>query len=239
MTSFLLIESIRFLCLRDSLRVAMSLQKVWSSYKKRLNKKNSGTDHKTIIFLETSKKCFFEDSKTLNLRWTILIVWKSTEFKHIRDEKTSADAIIFLVTEKDIRDLGSIQKPKTFIVIGIAGTYELGDIAQDLKVFQTKFEDTDAKVHSGFYGQFIALKPRVESVLETILKDTFVDEILITGHSLGGAVSAMFGASLPSKFESQNFRVVTFGCPKPGNSKFRELFQQRFQVFLCPFFYFQ
>ena len=162
-------------------------------------------------------------------------VRKFTEFQHIRDEDTSADAIIFLVTEKDIRALGSNQKPKTFIGIGIAGTYEFGDILQDLKVCQTKFEDTDAKVHSGFYGQFKALKTRVESILQIILKDNSVDEILITGHSLGGAVSAMFGASLPSKFKGQNFRVVTFGCPKPGNSKFQEIFQKRFYSLLFIF----
>ena len=101
-----------------------------------------------------------------------------------------------------------------------------------MKVSQSKFEDTDAKVHTGFYEQFIALKPTIEAILEDILKDNSVDEILITGHSLGGAVSSMFGASLPTKFEGQNFRVVTFGCPKPGNSKFRELFQKRFHVLL-------
>ena len=145
------------------------------------------------------------------------IVRKFTEVQHIRDDDTSADAIIFLVTEKDICALGSNQKPKTFIVIGIAGTYEFGDIVQDLKVSQSKFEDTDAKVHTGFYEQFIALKPTIEAILEDILKDNAVDEILITGHSLGGAVSSMFGASLPSKFRGKNFRVVTFGCPKPGN----------------------
>ncbi|CAG5091232.1 Oidioi.mRNA.OKI2018_I69.PAR.g12926.t1.cds [Oikopleura dioica] len=117
--------------------------------------------------------------------------FENIKFKHIRDDDTSADAIIFLATEKDIRDLGSNQKPKTFIVIGVAGTYELGDVAQDLKVFQTNFEDTDAKVHSGFYAQFKALKVRVESILQIILKDNSVDEIIITGHSLGGAVSAM------------------------------------------------
>jgi hypothetical protein len=42
----------------------------------------------------------------------------------------------------------------------------------------------------------------------------------------------VFGAYLAAKFEDQDFRVITFGCPKPGNSDFMKLFQERFVLIL-------
>ena len=151
--------------------------------------------------------------------------------KVCRDEKSGGDSIVFLITEKVNPDRPE-EKPKTIIVIAISGTHGFRDIVTDLNVFKKKFEDTDAKVHGGFYTQFLGLKPMIEKRVKLILKNTTVDEILITGHSLGGAVAAMFGAYLEAKFEDQDFRVITFGCPKPGNSDFMKLFQKRFVLIL-------
>ncbi|CAG5076455.1 Oidioi.mRNA.OKI2018_I69.PAR.g8464.t1.cds [Oikopleura dioica] len=134
--------------------------------------------------------------------------------------------MVFLMNERGIPDRPN-EKRKTYLVISIAGTHGFRDIVQDLNIFKRKFEDTEARVHAGFYNQFLALKPKIRNRVELVLNETSVDEILITGHSLGGAVAAMFGAYLAVEFEDQNFRVITFGCPKPGNSDFRELFQQR------------
>ena len=56
-----------------------------------------------------------------------------------------------------------------------------------------------------------------------------VDEILICGHSLGGAVACLVGASLAPKYEKENLRVVTVASPKIGNQAFQDLFKLRFE----------
>ena len=99
-----------------------------------------------------------------------------------------------------------------------------------MKIFQEKFEDTDAKVHNGFYEQFVALRPAVEAFISKSVAETSVEDILITGHSLGGAVASLLAASLAPNFENHAIRVVTFGSPKPGNLRFQKLFQYRLGI---------
>ncbi|CAG5076439.1 Oidioi.mRNA.OKI2018_I69.PAR.g8461.t1.cds [Oikopleura dioica] len=181
--------------------------------KKEIRKEKPEDRGKDDIFLQKEIKTVFKRFECI-------------KYKFFRDEKSSGDAMVFLLNERGIPDRPN-EKRKTYLVISIAGTHSFRDIIQDLNIFKRKFEDTEARVHAGFYNQFLALKPKIRNRVEVILNETLVDEILITGHSLGGAVAAMFGAYLAAEFENQNFRVVTFGCPKPGNSDFRELFQQR------------
>ena len=113
-------------------------------------------------------------------------------------------------------------------VVVVRGTnFELPDFLQNAKVFQVNFEDTSAEVHGGFYDQFLALKPAVEAFVKESVRENTVEEILFVGHSLGGAVAALLGASLAPQFEDESIRVVTFACPKIGNAEFQNLFQER------------
>ena len=123
---------------------------------------------------------------------------------------------------------------KSYAIVTINGTTELGDVWQDLKMNQVDFEETGAQVHSGFYECFLALKPKVENFLDRTLKvadsEKQVDEILFVGHSLGGAIASLMGMSLAPKYEKEtlNFRVVSVGAPKIGNQALQNLFKQRF-----------
>ena len=41
-------------------------------------------------------------------------------------------------------------------------------------------------------------------------------ELFVTGHSLGAALSVLFGIRLAHKYPERNVQVINFGCPKVG-----------------------
>ena len=76
--------------------------------------------------------------------------------------------------------------------------------------------------------QYEGLKESALSFIDNALKkESNIDEILITGHSLGGAIAAMLGVLISEKYHERTTRVVTFGSPTPGNIEFQRLFKSR------------
>ncbi|CAG5110591.1 Oidioi.mRNA.OKI2018_I69.chr2.g4976.t1.cds [Oikopleura dioica] len=145
------------------------------------------------------------------------------DFEAIRDDRTGSDAILIFAKDKPVDNV----EGKTYAIVTVCGTFELQDVWQDIKISQVQFEETEARAHSGFYECFQALKPGVESFLDKTVAEKTVDEILIVGHSLGGAVASLLGASLAPKYEGENFRVVSVGAPKIGNKALQDLFKER------------
>ncbi len=76
--------------------------------------------------------------------------------------------------------------------------------------------------------QYEGLKQNALSYIDnTLKKENNIDEILITGHSLGGAVAALLGVLVSERYSESVTRVVTFGSPTPGNIEFQRLFNSR------------
>ena len=85
-------------------------------------------------------------------------------------------------------------------------------------------------VHSGFLSQYLAIKDELFSKTSAFISKYNPAKILITGHSLGGALASLcavdFSQSLDSD-QSKKIRCVTFGAPKPGDSKFCSVFRKK------------
>ena len=75
--------------------------------------------------------------------------------------------------------------------------------------------------------QYLALKTPVLTFVKESIANIKIDEIIVTGHSLGGAVAAMLGVLLSQEVTDVLTRVVTFGSPTPGDAKFQCLFNSR------------
>jgi len=73
----------------------------------------------------------------------------------------------------------------------------------------------------------MGLKEQVSRFIENIKAEKGVDEILLTGHSLGGSVAALFGCYLGRIYQEVKINVESFGSPRPGNENFKNLFQTR------------
>eukprot|EP01060_Flectonema_neradi_P004916 TRINITY_DN1324_c0_g1_i1.p1 TRINITY_DN1324_c0_g1~~TRINITY_DN1324_c0_g1_i1.p1 ORF type:complete len:1165 (+),score=227.60 TRINITY_DN1324_c0_g1_i1:42-3536(+) len=81
-------------------------------------------------------------------------------------------------------------------------------------------------VHKGFLSVWKSVRDLVFNVVEKYKNDTDTT-IIVTGHSLGGAMATLASYSLAKHFQEISFQLWTYGCPYVGNSSFAQLHVQR------------
>ncbi|RXJ68261.1 lipase [Halarcobacter ebronensis] len=86
----------------------------------------------------------------------------------------------------------------------------IADIKSDLKAKQTKCE-LGGKIHTGFKEAFELVQKEIQDYIDENLKDK---PLLITGHSLGGALATVATKSL--KYD-KIAACYTFGSPRVGD----------------------
>ncbi|CAI9118737.1 OLC1v1020342C3 [Oldenlandia corymbosa var. corymbosa] len=118
-------------------------------------------------------------------------------------------------------------------VIAFRGTQEksLQNWVEDLywKQLDIDYPGIDnAMVHHGFYTAYhnTTLRPGILSALERG-KELFGDlKIMVTGHSMGGAMAAFCALDLVVNTGAKDVQVVTFGQPRIGNAAFASYYSQ-------------
>jgi predicted lipase len=83
-------------------------------------------------------------------------------------------------------------------------------------------------VHSGFHRQLTTNDVHEELIknIKDILKENPDYSIYITGHSLGGALSTLFGYILSREIEN-NIVVVSYASPRVGNYSWKQSFESK------------
>jgi len=126
------------------------------------------------------------------------------------------------------------------------------NILQDLDFRQThmSFESLNScktlqgdaelpRVHCGFHNALSSIYPQIIAAIRQFLKDDVQNKIcreriIVTGHSLGGAMAKLFTFSLIEHEKNlqldykENFQVacVTFGEPQPGDQTFADCLER-------------
>ncbi|HEY0984196.1 lipase family protein [Schlesneria sp.] len=107
-----------------------------------------------------------------------------------------------------------------FALVSFRGTESRGDWLRNINV-PGRTRDYGV-VHRGFLGAFQAVESRLRSALSEIGDR----KLIVTGHSLGGALATVIAAEwqafLPAAW------VVTFGQPAAGSGSFRMFFVQHY-----------
>jgi len=86
--------------------------------------------------------------------------------------------------------------------------------------------NTDVRFHQGFMTAYLAVRERLLEALSTFTGQ----EVVITGHSLGGALATIAALDLQYNFGQANdlrFIVNTFGAPRVGNLAQVESYNRR------------
>ena len=123
-------------------------------------------------------------------------------------------------------NIGSFSRVFVFqdrIYVQFLGTqFSLKDLLVDMFFFKKKLYNK-VKVHAGFWSA-------VESIFYKLSKYLFIDldginkEIIVFGHSMGGAMAKEFTRSI--KDYILNIKVITFGTPRTGNKYYAEEFDK-------------
>ncbi|KAL1209084.1 Triacylglycerol lipase OBL1 [Cardamine amara subsp. amara] len=121
-----------------------------------------------------------------------------------------------------------VAKDLNAIIIAFRGTQEhsIQNWVSDLfwKQLDLNYPDMpDAMVHHGFYSAYhnTTVRPAVLDAVKRAKKFHGANlNIMVTGHSMGGAMASFCGLDLVVNEGEENVQVMTFGQPRIGNSAF-------------------
>lgn len=166
---------------------------------------------------------------------------KSGDFEHIHLNETrkkvledvaynvpSGKVVQFIQDETTDIQVGiTLCEAKRRISVVFRGSESSADWYYDLLIMKHKLKD-DIRVHSGFYKQLTqnnVYEKIVSEVKSTLTK--YPDfAIYVTGHSLGGALSTLFGYMLSNEMANQ-ITVVSFASPRVGNYAWKQAFNAK------------
>lgn len=83
----------------------------------------------------------------------------------------------------------------------------------------------NATVHAGFRFKFFSIKNALESAIQQ--KADKFDSLVVTGHSLGGALATLSAPYLAELLPNTKITCISFGSPRVGNEKFVEWFKSK------------
>lgn len=118
-------------------------------------------------------------------------------------------------------------------IIAFRGTQEhsIQNWIDDLfwKQLDLNYEDMpDAMVHHGFYSAYhnTTMRPGILSAVEEI-QELYGDlSIMVTGHSMGGAMASFCALDLTVNNGASDVQLMTFGQPRVGNAVFASYFSK-------------
>lgn len=153
------------------------------------------------------------------------------------------DSAVEILSKKDTINyegralVGKSTSMPNILVIVFRGTDNKCNGIEDARIAKTALTTKafktfkDAKVHEGFMNVYKSLRDDIrKTVLDMLKADKKIDTILITGHSLGGALANLCavdmdfyynkGEGKTVKTDGYYFNLVTFGAPRVGDLKF-------------------
>jgi len=80
-----------------------------------------------------------------------------------------------------------------------------------------------AQMHRGFAAAYISVREEIHNYL----KNHAAKSVIVTGHSLGGALATLCAVDIQYNFSNVAINIYTFGAPRVGNDGFRESFNRR------------
>lgn len=105
------------------------------------------------------------------------------------------------------------------IMIAFRGTSSTSDWISDLQATQVRFKpvNNNSYTHRGFTGIYNSLRLELKKQLRGLSP---AKKMILTGHSLGGALAMLCAADLASNGLFEPVTVYTYGAPRVGNPEF-------------------
>lgn len=121
----------------------------------------------------------------------------------------------------------SVRHPDRKVYVVFRGSNEVKDWFHNLMRLR-KDIGSGRKIHTGYYQQLMrsgAYEELANSLLDASKRNPTYD-LIITGHSAGGALATVFSYFVSTLFPWKNIAVVTFASPRVGNRAFRDAYME-------------
>ncbi|KAJ7164215.1 Alpha/Beta hydrolase protein [Mycena filopes] len=113
------------------------------------------------------------------------------------------------------------------IVLTFRGTLTPRDVLTDLRAYMVALKSFPAvRVHKGFLTSFKSVARKVLAAVAAEHQEYPTYTIIVTGHSLGGALASLAAPTLKAKLPSADIKLYTFGQPRVGNAEFAALVEK-------------
>jgi hypothetical protein len=146
------------------------------------------------------------------------------------DFKSLGLKLIKWVEDKKSDTQGFVAIKDKSIYIVWRGSSSKKDFQNDASIDKVPFIEEGEKVHIGFKSSWEAVKDQTYEALDKALKslggEDKIDNIIVCGHSLGGAVTTLFAYSIYTIYKSNKIISCTIGSPKVGNKVFKTNFDK-------------
>lgn len=114
------------------------------------------------------------------------------------------------------------------LIITFRGTMSKDDFLDAIDVRHAILDPSGSRVHNGFYQQFKSIEPSITSDICSIMEyqkeeqKSIINEIIFTGHSMGGALAALAAGYYGALSTLYNLSSVRMLCHTFGNPVFAD-----------------
>ena len=114
-------------------------------------------------------------------------------------------------------------KDKSIYVVW-RGSESKKDFQNDASIDKVPFINEGEKVHIGFKSSWESVVGDTYDAIDTALENLQgkATDIVVCGHSLGGAVATLYAHSIKKHYPHYNIKSLTIGSPRVGNKVFKE-----------------
>jgi len=104
------------------------------------------------------------------------------------------------------------------------GSESKKDFQNDASIDKVPFLNDGEKVHIGFKYCWESVVGDTYNAIDNALENLQGEatDIVVCGHSLGGAVATLYAHSINKHYPDYNIKSVTIGSPRVGNKVFKE-----------------
>ncbi|TFK38028.1 Alpha/Beta hydrolase protein [Crucibulum laeve] len=107
------------------------------------------------------------------------------------------------------------------LVVVVSGTSSVEHALHDLRFFKRRHPSGKGAVHSGFWDLYSGIKLDALAGIKKGLEEHEVDELVITGHSMGGSIATLLVMDILELGDlppGLNLIIATFGAPRAGDA---------------------
>jgi hypothetical protein len=128
---------------------------------------------------------------------------------------------VFDIKETDTQ--GFFASNEKQVIISVRGTTSRKDWGNNLEAHHVAYSFGPGHVHEGFYKAFLSIKEKVSAYYDDNGQNK---NVIVTGHSLGGAVATLIAAYLKADKKTNKIMLYTFGSPRVGDRVFADHFSK-------------